>query len=86
MGIEPIDDKFHAFRYETLHIDGHDFPTILAALATARQTRGKPTAIVAETVKGKGVSFMEHKFAYHGKPPSREEAEKALAELGGGPL
>lgn len=86
MGIEPIVDKFRAFRYETLHIDGHDFPAIFDALATARRTRGKPTAIVAETVKGKGVSFMEHKFAYHGKPPSREEAEKALAELGGGPL
>jgi transketolase len=86
MGIEPIDDKFRSFRYETLHVDGHDFPAILGALATARRTHGKPTAIVAETVKGKGVSFMEHKFAYHGKPPTREEAEKALAELGGAKL
>lgn len=83
MGIEPIADKFRAFRYETLEIDGHSFPEILAALAHARTTKGHPTAIVAKTVKGKGVSFMENMHAWHGKPPNREEAERALAELGG---
>lgn len=83
MGIEPIVDKFRAFRYETLDIDGHDLPQILGALETARATKGRPTAIVARTVKGKGVSFMENQFAYHGKPPTKAEAEKALAELGG---
>ena len=83
MGIEPIADKFRAFRYDTLEIDGHSFPAILDALAHARTTKGHPTAIVAQTVKGKGVSFMENKHAWHGKPPNREEAERALAELGG---
>ena len=83
MGIEPIADKFRAFRYDTLEIDGHSFPSILDALARARATKGHPTAIVARTVKGKGVSFMENKHAWHGKPPNREEAERALAELGG---
>jgi transketolase len=82
MGIEPIVDKFRAFRYETLDIDGHDLGQILGALATARATPGRPTAIVARTVKGKGVSFMEHQHAYHGKPPTKAEAEKALGELG----
>lgn len=83
MGIEPIADKFRAFRYETLEIDGHSFPEILDALSRARAIKGRPTAIVARTVKGKGVSFMENKHAWHGKPPNREEAERALAELGG---
>lgn len=83
MGIEPIADKFRAFRYDTLEIDGHDFPAILDAFAHARKTRGRPTAIVAKTVKGKGVSFMENQHAWHGKPPNREEAQRALAELGG---
>ncbi|MCI4347993.1 MAG: transketolase [Thermoplasmata archaeon] len=83
MGIEPIADKFRAFRYDTVEIDGHSFPAILDALARARATKGHPTAIVARTVKGKGVSFMENKHAWHGKPPNREEAERALAELGG---
>jgi transketolase len=83
MGIEPIADKFRAFRYETLEIDGHDLPQILGAFRSARATSGRPTAIVARTVKGKGVSFMENQFAFHGRPPNRDEAERALAELGG---
>jgi transketolase len=83
MGIEPIGDKFRAFRYDTVEIDGHDFPAILEALAHARRTKGHPTAIIARTVKGKGVSFMENTHAWHGKPPNRDEAERALAELGG---
>lgn len=82
MGIEPIAEKFRAFRYETLEIDGHDLGQIRSAFAHARETRGRPTAIVAKTVKGKGVSFMENQFAYHGKPPNRDEAERALVELG----
>ena len=83
MGIEPIAERFRAFRCETLEIDGHDFGAILGALATARATTGRPTAIVAKTVKGKGVSFMENQHAWHGKAPNKEEAERALAELGG---
>jgi len=81
--IEPIADKFRAFGYDTLEIDGHNFSAIFEALARARATKGRPTAIIARTVKGKGVSFMENQEAWHGKPPTREEAERALAELGG---
>ena len=83
MGIEPIADKFRAFRCETLEIDGHSFPAIFEALDHARSVKGRPTAIVAKTVKGKGVSFMENQFSWHGKAPNKEEAERALAELGG---
>ncbi|MFZ1023935.1 MAG: transketolase [Thermoplasmata archaeon] len=85
MGIEPITDKFRAFRYETLDIDGHDFAQILGALEQARATKGRPTAIVARTVKGKGVSFMENTHVWHEKAPSREEADRALSELEEGP-
>ena len=81
MGIEPIADKFRAFRYHTIEIDGHDFPQILSALDEARRTTDGPTAIVAKTVKGKGVSFMEGKHQFHGKAPNKAEAEQALAEL-----
>jgi len=81
MGIEPIADKFRAFRYHTLEIDGHDYAQILGAFAEARRTTDGPTAIVARTVKGKGVSFMEGKHQFHGKAPNSAEAEQALAEL-----
>jgi transketolase len=86
LGIEPLAEKLRAFRYETTEIDGHDFGQILAAFDRARATRGRPSAIVARTVKGRGVSFMENTHAYHGKAPTRDEAVRALAELGGGPL
>jgi transketolase len=81
LGIEPLAEKLTAFRYQVLEIDGHSMPEILAAYARARATRDRPTAIVARTVKGKGVSFMENQHTWHGKAPSREEAERALAEL-----
>jgi transketolase len=86
LGIEPIADKFRAFRYHTLEIDGHDFRQILGAFRDADRHTAGPTAIVARTVKGKGVSFMEGKHAWHGKAPSREEADRALAELGAPPI
>jgi transketolase len=82
LGIEPIDDKFRAFRYHTLEIDGHDFRQILGALDAARATTTGPTAIVARTVTGKGVSFMENTRAYLARSPSKSEAEQALVELG----
>jgi len=85
MGIEPIGEKFRAFRYHTVEIDGHDFLQILNALDEARRTTDGPTAIVARTVKGKGVSFMEGKHQFHGKPPNKAEAEQALAELARAP-
>lgn len=83
MGIEPLAEKLRAFRFETIEIDGHDLSAILGAFQHARATHGRPTAIVARTVKGKGVSFMENTHVYHGKPPSRDEAERAMKELGG---
>ena len=85
MGIEPIADKFRAFRYHTVEVDGHDFRQILGAFAEARRTTGGPTAIVARTVKGKGVSFMEGQHSWHGKAPSKAEAARALEELGAPP-
>ncbi len=85
MAIEPIADKFRAFGYHTLEIDGHDFRQILSALKDARAFQTGPTAVVARTVKGKGVSFMEGTAAWHGKAPNKAEAERALAELGAPP-
>lgn len=85
MGIEPIVDKFRAFRYHTLDIDGHDFAQILNALALARAVTDRPTAIVARTVTGKGVSFMEGTQTHPGRAPNVAEAERALAELGAPP-
>ncbi len=82
MGIEPIADKLRAFRYHTLEISGHDYREILGAFAEARSVTTGPTAIVARTVKGKGVSFMEGTHTYHGKAPTSAELGRALAELG----
>lgn len=81
MSAEPIADKFRAFRWETLEIDGHDCRQIMEALNTARQVKGKPVAIVAKTIKGKGVSFMENRVEWHGTAPKPEQVEQALAEL-----
>ncbi len=82
MSPEPLAEKFRAFGWETRTIDGHDFSQIMAALQWARQVQGKPAVIIAETVKGKGVSFMENQAGWHGKAPKAEEVERALAELG----
>ncbi|BCV20157.1 transketolase [Moorella sp. Hama-1] len=82
MSPEPVAAKFQAFGWEVLAIDGHDFGQILGALERAREIKGRPTVIIAETVKGKGVSFMEKQAGWHGKAPKPEEVEKALAELG----
>ena len=83
MDVMPIADKFRAFRWNVLDIDGHDYDAIKAALAQAKALKGKPTAIIAQTVKGKGVSFMENAVSWHGKAPTKEECERALRELGG---
>lgn len=82
MGIEPLVEKYRAFRWHVIDIDGHDMRAILSAFDEARSVRGRPSVILARTVMGKGVSFMEDKFEWHGKPPKMDEAEKALAELG----
>jgi len=81
MNLDPLDKKWQAFGWHTTDINGHDCDQILAALQEARSTRGKPTVIIAHTVKGKGVSFMENNVRFHGKAPTPEEAERALREL-----
>ena len=78
---EPIDKKFEAFGFHVINIDGHDFDQIRAAFAGARKTKGCPTAIIAKTVKGKGVSFMENVCGWHGKATNDAEFEVAMAEL-----
>lgn len=84
MSIEPVVDKWRAFGWQVIELNGHDFPSIIEALEAARTIKGKPTALIAHTTKGKGVSFMEGKVKYHGTAPTNEELEKALAELGHG--
>ncbi len=77
----PIDKKFEAFNFHTIVINGNDFDEIRAAFKEARETKGKPTAIIARTTKGKGVSFMENNVGWHGKGPNDEECRIALEEL-----
>ena len=81
MDIEPIADKWRAFKWNVLTVDGHDYAQIGAAFDQARATKGKPTFIIAETVKGKGVSFMEGKISWHGVAPNKEQLAQAVAEL-----
>ena len=81
MRVEPIADKFEAFGWNVISIDGHDLEQISIAFAKARECKGRPTVIVAETVKGKGVSFMEGQAGWHGKAPDDEQTEQALKEL-----
>jgi len=81
MSIEPIADKFRAFGWEAREIDGHDMIQIIDALNQARETKGKPFAIIARTIKGKGCSFMEHQVDWHGKAPSPQQVEEALKEF-----
>lgn len=83
MNIGPIVDKFKAFGWNVIEIDGHDFDQIFAALDMAKETVGKPTMIVAKTIKGKGISFMENEAGWHGAAPSDNDLERALADLGG---
>ena len=83
MRVQPIDEKFKAFGWNVQVIDGHDFDQIFQALENARAEKDRPSIIVAKTIKGKGVSFMEDKAGWHGRAPSEEEAQKAVKELGG---
>ena len=77
----PIDQKFEAFNFHVINIDGNDFDQIDAAFKEARATKGMPTAIICKTVKGKGVSFMENSAGWHGKAPNDEEYATAMADL-----
>ncbi len=83
MSITPIDEKFKAFGFDTLVIDGHDFNDIDMAFSKAREERNNPFVIIAKTHKGQGVSFMADNAGWHGKAPNDEELEKALNEIGG---
>lgn len=82
MDLEPLVDKWKAFGWHTLPVDGHSIPALQAAFAEAAATKGKPTCIIANTVKGKGVSFMENNPKYHGVAPSEDEMQRALQEIG----
>lgn len=77
----PIDKKFEAFNFHTINIDGNDFDQIRAAFREARETKGMPTAIIAKTIKGKGVSFMENAVDWHGKAPNDEQYAIAMEDL-----
>ena len=77
----PIDKKFEAFNFHVINIDGNDFDQIEAAFKEARKTKGMPTAIIAKTIKGKGVSFMEDQAGWHGKAPNDEQYSQAMEEL-----
>ena len=77
----PIDEKFKAFNFHVINIDGHDFTQIADALKEARETKGCPTAIIMKTTKGKGVSFMEDQAGWHGKAPDDQQAQQAISEL-----
>jgi transketolase len=84
MDLEPIAEKWRAFNWAVQEINGHSFPEIIAALEKSRTEKEKPTLILARTVKGKGVSFMENQIGWHGVAPNAEELKKALQELQGG--
>lgn len=83
MSPEPVADKWRAFGWHVEEIDGHNFSEITGALAKAKEVKGKPTMVVAKTVKGKGVSFMENQVGWHGNAPSADQTSQALCELGG---
>ena len=77
----PIDKKFEAFNFHVININGNDFDEIDAAFKEARETKGQPTAIIAKTLKGKGVSFMENQVSWHGTAPNDEQYAVAMADL-----
>ena len=81
MNVEPIAEKFAAFNWEVIAIDGHDLQQIMTALDKARGIKDRPTAIIAQTIKGKGISFMEDRAEWHGKAPTKEETQKALEQI-----
>ena len=83
MNPRPIDKKFEAFGWNVLDIDGHDYDEIIDAIEKAKECKDKPTVVVCNTVKGKGVSFMENQAGWHGTAPSKEQCEKALRDWRG---
>jgi transketolase len=83
MGVAPVDSKFESFGWHVIHVDGHDYEAISKAYEEAANTKGKPSILIAKTIKGKGVSFMENEASWHGTAPTAEQTEQAIAELGG---
>ena len=81
MTLEPLPERYASFGFHAIEIDGHNYGEILAAFDEAAATKGKPTAIIARTIKGKGVSFMELNYHWHGKAPNAEEGARAIAEI-----
>ena len=81
MNIYPIDEKFKSFGFEVINVDGHNIPELISAFEQAKKVKGKPTVIIAKTIKGKGVSFMENKVEWHGRAPKEEEYKQAIEEL-----
>jgi transketolase len=81
LDLSPLADKWRSFGWHAIEVDGHDIPALQAAFKEAAATTGKPTALIAHTIKGKGVSFMENNPKYHGTAPTLDEEAKALAEL-----
>ena len=81
MSVYPLDKKFEAFNCHVINVDGHDYDQLRAALKEARETKGMPTVIVAKTIKGKGVSFMEDQQGWHGVAPNEEQYHAAMKEL-----
>lgn len=81
MGVAPLAEKYKAFNWHVIEVDGHSFPELIAAYKKAKTLKDRPTVVIAKTIKGKGVSFMENEAIWHGKAPSTEEKEKALQEL-----
>jgi len=81
MDLEPLTDKWAAYRWHVINVNGHDIPALQKAFAEAESVKGRPTVLIAHTVKGKGVSFMENNPKFHGVAPTREEEALALAEL-----
>ena len=77
----PIDKKFEAFNFHVIQIDGHDYDQIAEAFKEARETKGRPTAIIAKTIKGKDVSFMENQASWHGVAPNDEQYAQAMRDL-----
>ena len=81
IGPNPLTDKFRAFGWHVVEVNGHDFDELRAAFKIARETKGVPTAIIAHTIKGKGVSYMENQAGWHGKAPNAEQLAQALKDL-----
>jgi transketolase len=82
MSLEPLKEKLESFKFHVIEIDGHNIEQFIDAVNEAKVIHEKPTVIIAHTIPGKGVSFMENDYSWHGKPPKKEEADKALIELG----